>query len=1573
MLADFAALSTDDTVAAALRASADEAISSGDTEAIRRAVHALRDHITETYRLNQRLLRTRRRDVEGWEIPQRSAVLSCDVDADGRVVDAWELLEDWRAQAISRLASMQQHDRDADFERRCSVMFASLVEALGAGVDPFLKALLDAPRADPELDRRVDSDGGLKDRARRVAEGGDPVARARGSARMIDQALRELETEHGSGARVVAFSSDPSLVDAIPTELSRLRGFGVVHPATRRMSPDEIQTSINRFWSATAPAVLLCDRAGEEGLNLQGCHGIVHLDLPLDPLRIEQRIGRLDRIGRASGAIRQWIQLPSIEPASPWQQWLELLKVGFSLFDRTIADVQFVLDGILDEALRDLLRMRLGEADAGHRLATALSEERRRLDEQFALDRLEMGESDAHHLFERLTEAEAADRKFAKAMSGWWEKVLRLDRYVPDDSAGDRFVLRWRDSTLAPREPWEDEIERALDVPLTYDRRVALDHAGTRLVRSGNPLVEVLPRFLRYDDRGTAFATWRTDPRLPDSVQGEWVGFRLTYAVELDADALVSALSDVPGVSLGGVRRRADLLFAPWVETVFVDSSLELVTDPDLVKVLKRPYQTAGPYPGAGDTNLADARSALSGVLEPRHFAELCAAIKGRRFELVEGRPEYQERLAEARLRARTELSVRAERLERRAAAQRREFGAGDMTSGAETAVIQAITEALAGQLARLDSVGLMILSRMRPRVWGPVVVGRSGYEALRQVEAALCGRRADPDVAEYAFGQLIRAAQAKAAPVDLAVLLRTGLRYWNETGNDDGIAVCPELLPDTATLSAIGVHLRRLGADHVSYAKPWRPEWLPCAPGTSVDGDAAREAPRRSFPPVPGDPFLQRVHLPGHDDRPAYKSIAQRGAIRAALDAPPGSVLAICLGTGEGKSLAFQLASEVGFGDPADRPGVTLVITPTIALAIDHENAAAAVGLPNKPRAYIGDGPADRKDQIQQAIEEGSQGLVFTSPEAAGGSLRPSLERAASLGQLRCFVVDEAHLVEAWGEEFRPDFQLLGGLRNGLLRMCSGEPFRTLLLSATLAESTIETLRTLFCQEETGVTGPLAIVGAASLRSEIDYWVSPPCAEDERRRRVVDTLMHAPRPAIVYTTRREDAATWYQEALLLGFRRVALFTGITPEDERREVISRWRAGELDLVVATSAFGLGIDHRKVRTVVHACVPETLDRFYQEVGRGGRDGNASLSVLIPSWHDLDIAKQMSHRKLIGITLGRQRWEAMFRHPDRVFLGKNDWMIRVDVAPGRGRGRHDMVNERSIGWNVKTLTLMAGAGLLALEDATVRAPANDDEARDSEDWHQFQRVRILEPDHVSGDVWSERVEPYRKAARAAADRSLRLLMDYVHSKSCIGNLLAAQYHVRAGCVAQGTTVEVAATCPGCPVCRGSIQTPTVAGPLPWPWPPSGRKPLHEFVDGSRRLLVLYEGDLLPEEGRPRRRRLDCLSRIMRAGIRNLIAPPKEAAEIQKHVPTWPLFADSDLLAPDLPPGPTAYLIGPGGVLSGSLLAAPDNAEVHQPRIFVLPIDTPDPYRPGSLLTERYPGRRLGLTELCEAVTA
>ena len=151
-------------------------------------------------------------------------------------------------------------------------------------------------------------------------------------------------------------------------------------------------------------------------------------------------------------------------------------------------------------------------------------------------------------------------------------------------------------------------------------------------------------------------------------------------------------------------------------------------------------------------------------------------------------------------------------------------------------------------------------------------------------------------------------------------------------------------------------------------------------APG-GVDRVSASENQRRKTIPVPGDPFMSRLR--GHEN---YQSPGQRSAVRTALCAPPGSTLVVCLPTGEGKSFVFQAIATVGYGGTDGLPGVTLVVTPTVALALDHQRRVQDMGIAEHPVAYIGSMAENEKQAIIERIRNGTQGLCFAAPESVCG-----------------------------------------------------------------------------------------------------------------------------------------------------------------------------------------------------------------------------------------------------------------------------------------------------------------------------------------------------------------------------------------------------------------------------------------------------------------------------------------------------------------------------------------------------------------------------------------------------------
>jgi superfamily II DNA/RNA helicase len=810
-----------------------------------------------------------------------------------------------------------------------------------------------------------------------------------------------------------------------------------------------------------------------------------------------------------------------------------------------------------------------------------------------------------------------------------------------------------------------------------------------------------------------------------------------------------------------------------------------------------------------------------------------------------------------------------------------------------------------------------------------------AGFAALGD---ALAGRRAadDFELQDNAAERLRRALGDPAcSALDLALLVRHAL-LAEAARQGDGATVRlprPTSVPEDV-LDLAGLALRDNGRVE---ALPWRPAWLGA---TEPDPDRlAATAIRRRFDasgPAP-DPFLPTL---GHAH---YRSVGQRAALRSALLTPPGRTLAIDLPTGEGKSAVFHAINVVGFASgPVPAPdGVTLVVVPTVALAYDHENNTPRAD--DEPLAYVG-GDEDRRATIIERLTTRQTGLVFCAPEAACGTLRGPLLELAKAGRLKALVLDEAHLVDAWGTGFRPEFQSLSGLRSELLEACPADArIRTLLLSATLTAETLDTLEILFSAPE-----PLALLSAAQVRPEPAYLVAGQADGPTRDARIEDAVLRLPRPAILYVTKVADAVAWGERFAALGFRRFAAFHGDTPDAERETTLKRWSLGQLDLVVATSAFGLGIDYPHVRAVVHGCVPETFDRFYQEVGRSGRDGRSSLSLLLPAHADVHLAGRLNRERVITVRRGLVRWRSMFEHPDSRHLGGKRFRLRLDVAPGSGADDIDLVGERSLQWNARVLTLMARSGLLRMV-GDVRGDEGEDGV--------FETVEILEDKHVVEATWNAKVEPVRGAIARARTRNLRLMLRHLRGGECPSDLIEELY---------GSS-RILAACSGCGLCR---QDPSMAHAPSLPrepasaWEaPSLAKPLSELlVEGA--LIVTY--DATATGAFAQRRFADAASALIRHGARSFRvvgATPPLFERALSSFPRAPVFLShaASSATSRLPGGAEVVLVGEGDWRLPL-------ASIHT-RIILLPLNAADPDRPGEGLLDRYNGRILTLDTLLE----
>jgi ATP-dependent DNA helicase RecQ len=283
---------------------------------------------------------------------------------------------------------------------------------------------------------------------------------------------------------------------------------------------------------------------------------------------------------------------------------------------------------------------------------------------------------------------------------------------------------------------------------------------------------------------------------------------------------------------------------------------------------------------------------------------------------------------------------------------------------------------------------------------------------------------------------------------------------------------------------------------------------------------------------------------------------------------------------TGGGKSLCFQLPALL-------REGVTVVISPLIALMRDQVRALQAVGV--EAGALTSGNTEDETDAVFAAISQGRLKLLYMAPErlASGGTLT-LLRRAGTT----LIAVDEAHCVSQWGHDFRPDYLRIGDLRRAL-----GVPLAAFTATAD-AETRAEIVEKLF----DGASPREFLRGFDRPNIHLAFAV-----KDGPRAQILDfAAARKGQSGIVYSATRAKTETLAQALREAGHSAVAYHAGLDAE-LRREVERRFQQEDGLIVVATVAFGMGIDKPDIRWVAHADLPKSIESYYQEIGRAGRDG------------------------------------------------------------------------------------------------------------------------------------------------------------------------------------------------------------------------------------------------------------------------------------------------------------------------------------------------------------------------------
>lgn len=319
-----------------------------------------------------------------------------------------------------------------------------------------------------------------------------------------------------------------------------------------------------------------------------------------------------------------------------------------------------------------------------------------------------------------------------------------------------------------------------------------------------------------------------------------------------------------------------------------------------------------------------------------------------------------------------------------------------------------------------------------------------------------------------------------------------------------------------------------------------------------------------------------------------------QREAIQSLLE---GNDTLLVQPTGSGKSAVYQIAGAL-------IEGATVIVSPLIALQKDQADSIDASRL-DETAVVNSTLSSSEQERTLERIEDGKVEYIFLAPEQLR---KPETIERLRAADVSLIAIDEAHCISQWGHDFRPDYLALSHVIEAL------EHPPTLAMTATASKEVRNEI-----VERLGLQKPRIFVGGFD-RPNISLRVDVFSSKDEKCEALLRRVEFADKPGIVYVSTHKNAETIAADLRRMDIDAVFYHGGLKPK-EREEIQNKFMNGDVPVIVATNAFGMGVDKPDIRFVYHADVSDSLDGYYQEIGRAGRDGQPAEAVLFYRQQDI----------------------------------------------------------------------------------------------------------------------------------------------------------------------------------------------------------------------------------------------------------------------------------------------------------------------------------------------------------------